>query len=327
MSRSLDTPTVSCVALIETRALTKQYPNGVTALDDLTVDVEPGIIGLVGANGAGKSTLIKILLGLLEPTSGEARVLDRDPQTDGSGVRSLVGYMPEHDCLPPDVSAAEFVTHLARISGLPTTAARERASEALRHVGLYEERYRQIGGYSTGMKQRVKLAQALAHDPRLLLLDEPTNGLDPAGRDAMLTLIHRIGTEFGISVVVCSHLLGEVERICTSLVAIDGGRLLRSAKVSAMTEVSGVLAIEVDDGSQVDASAALAAHLTGRGYEVRQDGRQLLVQITDEAVYDEIRDGAAELDLALHRLQERRHGVVDLFREPAPTQEAHHGAA
>jgi ABC-2 type transport system ATP-binding protein len=316
MPSPADAPNVNGVVLIETRELTQRYANGVTALDDLTVDVEPGIVGLVGANGAGKSTLIKILLGLLDPTKGQVRVLGRDPQIDGPGVRTLVGYMPEHDCLPPDVSAAEFVTHMARISGLPATAARERASEALRHVGLYEERYRQIGGYSTGMKQRVKLAQALAHDPRLLLLDEPTNGLDPAGRDAMLSLIHRIGTEFGISVVVCSHLLGEVERICSSLVAIDGGRLLRSAKVSAMTGVSGVLAVEVDDGDRADASAALAAHLVARGYQVRQDGRQLLVQITDDAVYDEIRDGAAELDLALHRLQERRHGVVDLFRAP-----------
>src|SRR5262245_62598855 len=131
-----------------------------------------------------------------------------DPTRDGAAVRARVGYMPEHDCLPPDMIAAEFVTHMGRMSGLPRAVARERASEALRHVGLYEERYRQIGGYSTGMKQRVKLAQALVHDPDLLLLDEPTNGLDPAGRDAMLNLIQRIGTEFNISVVVCSHLLG-----------------------------------------------------------------------------------------------------------------------
>ena len=166
--------------------------------------------------------------------------------------------MPEHDCLPPDLTAAEFVTHLGRMSGLPRTAARERASEALRHVGLYEERYRQIGGYSTGMKQRVKLAQALVHDPDLLLLDEPTNGLDPAGRDAMLALIQRIGTEFGISVVVCSHLLGEVERICDSLVAIDGGRLLRSDHISAMTTATDVLAVEVSEGTD-ELAARLAA--------------------------------------------------------------------
>ncbi len=206
------------MALIATESLTKTYRGGVTALADLTVAVEPGIIGLVGANGAGKSTLIKILLGLLPPTDGRVRVLGLDPTTQSDQVRARVGYMPEHEALPPDLSAAELVTHLGRMSGLPRTVARERASEALRHVGLYEERYRSVGGYSTGMKQRVKLAQALVHDPDLLLLDEPTNGLDPAGRDAMLALIHRIGTEFGISVLVCSHLLGEVERICDTLV-------------------------------------------------------------------------------------------------------------
>src|SRR5262245_34635427 len=126
--------------------------------------------------------MIKTLLGLLTPTTGSAQVLGLDPTSDGEQVRARVGYMPEHDCLPPDMIAAEFVTHMGRMTGLPRTVARERASEALRHVGLYEERYRQIGGYSTGMKQRVKLAQALAHDPDLLLLDEPTNGLVPAGR-------------------------------------------------------------------------------------------------------------------------------------------------
>src|SRR5690349_19659839 len=185
------------------------------------------------------------MLGLTAPTSGSVRVFNLDPVTETDQVRARVGYMPENDCLPPDVSAAEFVTHLGRMSGLPKTTARERASEALRHVGLYEERYRQIGGYSTGMKQRVKLAQALVHDPDLLLLDEPTNGLDPAGRDAMLNLIHRIGNEFGISVVVCSHLLGEVERICDSLVAIDGGKLLRADRISAMTTDTAVLTVEV----------------------------------------------------------------------------------
>ncbi|MEO7869364.1 MAG: ABC transporter ATP-binding protein, partial [Candidatus Limnocylindria bacterium] len=181
-------------ALIATRALTKRYGSHVTALDDLTLDVEPGIIGLVGANGAGKSTLLKILLGLLEPTSGSATVMGMDVVADGAQIRQLVGYLPEHDCLPPDVSATDFVSHMGRMSGLPAAAARERTAEVLRHVGLYEERYRPIGGYSTGMKQRVKLAQAIVHDPKLLLLDEPTNGLDPAGRDEMLDLVHRTGT-------------------------------------------------------------------------------------------------------------------------------------
>src|SRR5215469_7955986 len=161
-------------AVIETRALTKVYPGDVTALDGLTVSVTPGVTGLIGANGAGKSTLIKILLGLLEPTRGRAAVFGIDCEKHGERIRTLIGYMPEHDCLPPDVTATEFVTHMGRMSGLPATAAKERAAESLRHVGLHEERYRLVGTYSTGMKQRVKLAQALVGDPRLLLLDEPT---------------------------------------------------------------------------------------------------------------------------------------------------------
>src|SRR4051795_8137821 len=226
------------MSLISLHDLTRRYPRGVTALDGLTLDLEPGIIGLVGANGAGKSTLIKILLGLLPPTSGEATVMDLDVQTEGTTIRQFVGYMPEYDCLPPDSSATDFVTHMARMSGLPGTAARERTAEVLRHVGLYEERYRAMGGYSTGMKQRVKLAQALVHDPRLLLLDEPTNGLDPAGREDMLGLIQRIDMEFGISVIVTSHLLGELERVCGEIVVIDAGRLLRHSSTASVTAES-----------------------------------------------------------------------------------------
>ncbi|GAA2621178.1 ABC transporter ATP-binding protein [Paractinoplanes durhamensis] len=296
------------MTIIATQALTKTYGGGVTALADLTVDVDAGVIGLVGANGAGKSTFIKIMLGLLAPSSGEVRVLGIDPVTETDKVRARVGYMPENDCLPPDVSASEFVTHVGRLSGLPKTAARERASESLRHVGLYEERYRQIGGYSTGMKQRVKLAQALVHDPDLLLLDEPTNGLDPAGRDAMLTLVHRIGNEFGISVVVCSHLLGEVERICDSLIAIEAGHLLRADRISSMTTASDVLAVEVSEGTD-----ELAAALSALGFAVTPEGRLLLVPLESDSAYDKVLQAVAELDLPLHRLDQRRHRVAELF--------------
>jgi ABC-2 type transport system ATP-binding protein len=295
-------------AIIATRSLTMTYPGGVTALSDLTVQVEPGIVGLVGANGAGKSTMIKILLGLLRASAGRVHVLGLDPAVAADEIRGRVGYMPEHDCLPPDMIAAEFVTHMARMSGLPRTVARERASETLRHVGLYEERYRQIGGYSTGMKQRVKLAQALVHGPDLLLLDEPTNGLDPAGREAMLALVERIGTEFGISVVVCSHLLGEVERICDSLVAIEAGRLLRADRIESMTTGLDVLAIEVAEGTE-ELAKALAAH----GLQISREERALLVPLTDEDIYDLILRTVADLDLPLHRLDQRRHRVAELF--------------
>ena len=301
--------------LISTRALTKRYPGGVTALDALSVDIDEGVIGLVGANGAGKSTLIKILLGLLPATDGGATVLDLDAATQGAQIRERVGYMPEHDCLPPDVSATEFVAHMARVSGLPRGAARERTADVLRHVGLYEERYRPIGGYSTGMKQRVKLAQALVHDPRLLFLDEPTNGLDPAGRDEMLDLIERIGRDFGITVVVASHLLGEIERVAGWLVAIDAGRLLRTAPLASFTERTGQLLVETEEDG-----APLAARLGARGIEALADGRTVLVDLASGGggeydVYDAVRDEAVELGLALVRIEHRRHRLEDLFRD------------
>ncbi len=299
-------------ALVSTSALTKRYP-GVTALDDLSVEIEPGIVGLVGSNGAGKSTLIKILLGLVDLTSGSARVLDLDVGTDGPRIRQHVGYMPEHDALPPDQTATDLVNHLARMSGLPASAARERTAEVLRHVGLYEERYRAIGGYSTGMKQRVKLAQALVHDPRLLLLDEPTNGLDPGGRDEMLGLIERTGTEFGIAIIVASHLLGEIERVCDFLIAIEGGRLLQAAPLGSLTGRTGMVAVEVEDGE-----AALAAVLAERGLPVIEDGRALLVEIDAERGYDVVRDAVADLGLALVRLEPRRRSLEDLFRDDVP---------
>jgi len=321
--------------VITTSELTRRFP-GVTALDRLTVDIGPGVTGLVGANGAGKSTLIKILLGLLPADSGSARVLDLDVREEGPRIRRLVGYMPEHDCLPPDISASEFVVHMARVSGLPVTAARERTADTLRHVGLYEERYRPMGGYSTGMKQRVKLAQALVHDPRLVFLDEPTNGLDPVGRDEMLGLIRRIGTDFGISVLVTSHLLGELERIADQVVIIDGGRLLRSSATSDFTRTTEMVVVEVDAG---DGSAAggpdhpdrnrdlLGEALAAKGLHVRAAGRLLEIKTAGEETYDLIRDTTAELGLGLVRLEQRRHHIHDVFRSPDASPEAARPAA
>src|SRR5690606_8376971 len=257
-------------------------------------------------------TLIKLLLGLLPDTEGRAAVLGLDAFTQGPEIRRLVGYMPEHDCLPPDVSATEFVVHLARMSGLPRTAARERAADVLRHVGLAEERYRPIGGYSTGMKQRVKLAQALVHDPKLIFLDEPTNGLDPRGRDEMLTLVRRIGAEFGISVLVTSHLLGELERICDHVIVIDGGRLLRSSAITEFTQATETVAVEVDEGAD-----ALAGRLAELGQTATPHGRTLLVKVSGPETYDAVRDATADLGLCLIRLEQRRGRIEDVFREEA----------
>ncbi len=304
------------MTLVETEGLTKRF-GAVTAVDDLTVAVSPGITGLVGANGAGKSTLLKIFLGLLAASAGQARVLGFDVAVDGPAIRERIGYMPEHDCLPPDVTATEFVVHMARMSGLPMTAARERAADTLRHVGLYEERYRPMGGYSTGMRQRVKLAQALVHDPSLVLLDEPTNGLDPAGRDDMLGLIQRIDTEFGISVIVTSHLLGELERVCGEIVVIDGGRLLRHSTTASVTAETLVVVVEVDDDP-----AALLERLRDAGVTVRADGRLLRVEVTDDRTYDVVRDAVAALGLGLVRMERQRHRMTELFTDRATEQEA-----
>ncbi len=300
--------------VVETELLTRRY-GAVVALDSLTVRIEPGITGLVGANGAGKSTLLKVLLGLVEPTSGTARVLDHSIETDRQAIRRLVGYMPEHDCLPPDMSATEFVTWLARCSGFPPPAARERAAEVLRHVGLFEERYRPMGGYSTGMAQRVKLAQALVHDPALLILDEPTNGLDPAGRDDMLALIERTGREFGISVVVSSHLLGELERICDGVVLIDNGRLIRAERLGVLTGVTSTLIVEIDGDAD-----AFAQALGVRGVHATADRQSVLVTVpdsTDErderATFDAVRDVAVQRQAALLRMERRRGHLEDLF--------------
>ncbi|WKX71593.1 ABC transporter ATP-binding protein [Streptomyces sp. XD-27] len=313
--------TVEDVTVISTESLSKRYPR-VTALDRLSVDITPGVTGLVGANGAGKSTLIKILLGLSPASEGTARVLGLDVATEGGAIRERVGYMPEHDCLPPDVSATEFVVHMARMSGLPPAAARERTADTLRHVGLYEERYRPMGGYSTGMKQRVKLAQALVHDPQLVLLDEPTNGLDPVGRDDMLGLIRRVHTDFGISVLVTSHLLGELERTCDHVVVIDGGKLLRASSTSDFTQATASLAVEVTDHED-----ALRERLTAAGLAVHADGVLLLVDLDAErgdATYDTVRDAVADLGVGLVRMEQRRHRIAEIFRD-GPGQESRPG--
>jgi ABC-2 type transport system ATP-binding protein len=303
--------------VVRVEGLTKDY-GPVLALDALTLDIGGGTTGLVGANGAGKSTLLKLLLGLIPATGGRAEVLGHDIATEGESIRAAVGYLPEHDCLPPDVSASDFVVHMAMMSGLPRVAARERAAEVLRHVGLAEERYRPMGGYSTGMKQKAKLAQALAHDPRLVLLDEPTNGLDPAARDEMLGLVRRIGHDFGIAVIVTSHLLGELERVSDNVVVLDGGRLLRASRTDEFLDATGVLLVEVMGD---DAQSRMAAALTHAGVATAARGTMLTVDASVDTsdgavdVRDLIRDAASDLGLGLVRLQVDHRRIEDVFAD------------
>jgi ABC-2 type transport system ATP-binding protein len=301
----------SAGALLETAHLTKSYGN-VVALNDLSFTISGGITGILGENGAGKSTAIKIFLGLLRPTSGSARVLGEDALTS-IGIRGRLGYMPEHDCLPSQVSAAEFLTHMAELSGLPPSAARTRAADTLRHTSLFEERYRAIGGYSTGMKQRVKLAQALVHDPAFVFLDEPTAGLDPVGREEMLTLVRKTHREFGISVLLSSHLMADVERTCDRIIVLQGGRLVHAGEVGHFTKETETVFIEVDANRD-----ELVAALKRRGIVVTAESTGLTIEGPDESVYDQVRDALVEARAPLRRMAPRRRALADLFeRESA----------
>lgn len=293
--------------LLEARDLTKRYSDTL-ALDHVSFDVEEGITGLLGPNGAGKSTAIKLFLGLLVPTEGSALVMGERPDINVE-IRSHLGYMPEHDCLPPSLTATEFLTHMAQISGLPPTAARTRAADTLRHVGLDEERYRSIGEYSTGMIQRVKLAQALVHDPTIVLLDEPTAGLDPVGREEMLALIRRTGHEFGISIVLSTHLMGDVETTCDRIVVLEGGQLSEAGEVSGFTQETETIFVDVDGDT-----SKLVGELESRGLSVSVAGPSIAVQDVGDAEYDQIRDALVAADTRLRRLGPHRRRLTEIFR-------------
>ena len=293
--------------LLEAKALTKHYGQTI-ALESVDFQVQDGITGLLGPNGAGKSTAIKLFLGLLKPTSGSAEVLGEKPY-ESLEVRARLGYMPEHDCLPTAITAAEFLTHMVQVSGIPPAQARTRAADILRHVGLEEERYRPIGQYSTGMKQRVKLAQSLAHDPVVVLLDEPTAGLDPGGREDMLRLIRRTGHEFGISIILSSHLMGDVESTCDRIIVLEAGRVTEQGAVAQFTRETETILIDVD-GNPDELITALA----GRGVNAVVDGVSLAVELDNDEQYDAIRDALVETNARLRRMTPRRHQLTDIFR-------------
>ena len=303
--------------MLRAAGLTKVYGTGPPALSGLTVDVPAGSVGLVGANGAGKTTLFRLVLGLMEPTAGWVAVAGHDVAADPVGVRSRLGYMPEHECLPLDQTASDIVSTFGELAGLPTRAARQRASDVLDLVGLDEARFRPVGGFSTGMRQRTKLAQALVADPALVLLDEPTAGLDPVGREEMLDLVGRLAG-FGISVVLATHLLDDVQRVCDHVVMIDHGHLVLAGPIDQLMQTTGLLRVEV--GGRPDAVAALAAALDRRGLEARPSGdRNLDVDTSslgDEAC-DLVRDAVADLGLRLYALSSRHRSLDDVFLEQA----------
>ena len=248
-------------ALIELDHLAKRF-GPIVALSSVDAEIDGNIIGLLGPNGAGKSTLLKCLLGLV-PFDGRAEVLGLSAATDGSAIRDRVGYMPEQEAFLTGMSAVELCTYAAELSGLPRTEAMQRAHAALYYAGLEDKRYQPIDGYSTGMKQRVKLAQALVHDPELLFLDEPTNGLDPRSRDEMLALITELPSRRGCAIVLSTHLLPDVERVCDHAVIMHKGAVRFAGTIDELRGARGrdsELTVEV----KADADK-LAAALTESG--------------------------------------------------------------
>ena len=267
-------------ALIEVSDVSKRFGT-VDALSNLSVDLAPGFIGLVGPNGSGKTTLIRLLLGLLEPDAGTLTVLGHDSQRDPLDVRSQVGYMPEHDCLSPDMTGIGFVSHMGRVSGLPKEVAIGRAHDVLEFLGLAEERYRKIREYSVGMRQRVKLAQAIVHDPPLCFLDEPTAGLDPAGREEMLNLLRALGRLPNHSFVLSTHLLPDADGLCDQVLMLNAGRRIASGSVRellASHEGESVIRIKGDTDRFV-------AGLTRRGLSPKRMDGEIRVGLSPETTH------------------------------------------
>ena len=291
-------------ALIELDGLTQAY-GSLIALRGLTGTIPPASVGLVGANGAGKSTLIKVLLGILKPSEGTASVLGLSVTDETIAVRERVGYMPERGGLPPDQTAADFMIYAAQLAGIPTRAARQRASDVLTLVGLHEERFRYLGDFSTGMLQRALLAQAIVHDPDLVLLDEPLAGLDPEGRDQMLRLIGRL-RGFGINTVVSSHVLTDIESTCNWIVMIEGGQMIRNSTLESLTS-GNTVAVEVLDHVEI-----VDALLRERGATVRR--RDHLLEVTTNGdPYDLINRVLAETGGGLRLLKASVRTLEDAY--------------
>jgi ABC-2 type transport system ATP-binding protein len=259
-------------ARVRLEGVTKRFRD-VLALRDISVSFPRGTVGLLGPNGAGKSTLLRVLLGQVVPDTGRAWIVGCEPRSRSGRfeARRRVGYMPESDCLLAGASAVELVIALGRVSGLTRSDAIMRTHEALDYVGLDESRYRPMDGYSTGMKQRVKLAQALVHDPPVLLLDEPTNGLDPAGRRHMLTLVRDLGTTQGKDVILCSHLLRDVEATCDHVVVLKEGSLRTSGSIAELTAAQDLWIQVRVEGDSLNFGRVLAAE--GIEHEVIGAGR------------------------------------------------------
>ncbi len=288
--------------------VTKEY-SGHRALSDLTVDVQPGCIGLLGPNGAGKSTMIKTLLGLVRLTAGNAEVLGLDVRTQPIEIRERVGYMPEDDCYIAGLKGIEMVARAGELAGIPKRTALRRGHEMLDYVRLGDARYREVQTYSTGMKARVKLATALVHSPELVFLDEPTSGMDPDGREQMLALIRSLATEKGVSVVISTHILHDVEECCDSVLIVGSGKLLRYEKLEVLKQrTDNTTTVRVGSGAD-----QLAGALQAKGMQTELDRRGVVSVTGNGDVPTTVLATIRECGLALRELTPAQNSLQDIF--------------
>ena len=293
--------------IIESTALTKSYGPHV-ALDSLDIKIERGSTGLLGPNGAGKSTFLKTMLGLIQLTSGEGKVLGFDIRTQGDQIRQRIGYMPEYDALNPNMEAIHQVRYSGELIGMNPNVALQRAHQALEYVGLGEQRYRQVSTFSTGMKQATKLACALIHDPSLIIADEPSNGLDAKAREFMLNTLETTVNKGQRSVLMASHLMDDVERVCDNIVLLHKGKLAAQGKIEDLKAIDKEVEIHV-----WGSASKMEETLTDRGMKVRREGRVMRIGHTGEETYNQILQAAADIGTQVRRMHDHEASLEDLF--------------
>ena len=293
--------------IIESTALTKSYGPHV-ALDSLDIRIERGSTGLLGPNGAGKSTFLKTMLGLIQLTSGEGKVLGFDIRTQGDQIRQRIGYMPEYEALNPNMDAIHQVRYSGELIGMNPNIALQRAHQALEYVGLGEQRYREVSSFSTGMKQATKLACALIHDPALIIADEPSNGLDAQAREFMLNTLETTVNQGQRSVLMASHLMDDVERVCENIVLLHKGKLAAQGKIDDLKAIDKEIEIHV-----WGSPGKMEETLTDRGMKVRREGRVMRVGHNGEGSYNEILQAAADIGTQVRRMHDHEASLEDLF--------------
>ncbi|MSR73999.1 MAG: ABC transporter ATP-binding protein [Planctomycetes bacterium] len=306
--------------LIDVRGIRVDYGDGLLALDGLDLCLPRGCHGLLGVNGAGKSTLLKVLLGLLRPRAGSGTVLGEPIHGAGERLRLRIGYMPESDAHLGDLPAIESVAMLGELSGLGATEATRRAHEVLHYCGLGEARMRSADGFSAGMRQRLKLAGALVHDPELLFLDEPANGLDPAGRETMLAMLREVAAR-GVSIIVSTHLLPDVHELCDSVVIVSKGRVVRSGRVDELiTGLADLWRIQID--GSVD---AYAKALEAEGLEPRLDNTRgvVAVQCQPHSGTTALFRAAVNASVGIRELSPGTKSIEDVFFESIEEPHGH----